>query len=223
MSASPLSLWSNFVPKKLDQKTNVGDAWVIDPDGRIVEADDKMETTSAPGILKIYRHAHPDDLVIHWVFPNVYIGHILWVSQAPPQITGAQVATVRHIEQQLAKDWEYVARWEFTMCTPPLLTSHWDLERYTRPLNLPTVCRGRDQNIALEQIAPETIEHYAKLLENRKHEFFDLNLDLVINRQDGIAYYTGSNGLRTYPLDKLGYHNICRALGRVRAYRREHP
>ena len=58
------------------------------------------------------------------------------------------------------------------------------------------------------------------MLEKRQHEFVDLKLDLVIDRQKGIAYYTGNNGLRTYPLDKTGYHNICRALNRVNSYRK---
>lgn len=223
MSASTLTLklWSNFNRQHLAQLINIGDTWVIDPDGPILEPADQVDTTSAPGVLKIYHKVHPNSLVIHWMFPNLYVGHILWISQAPLQITKAQVDTVRCIERQLAKDWEYAARWEFIMCTPPLLTSHWDLERYTRSTNLPTVPRGRDQNIALEEASPETIEHYAKLLESRKHEFSDLDIDLKINRQTGLAYYTGNNGLRTYPLTKLGYHSVIRALCRVKAYRKK--
>lgn len=73
----------------------------------------------------------------------------------------------------------------------------------------------------LKQLSRETIDHYADLLDDRKYEFTDLNIDLVVNRQEGLAYYTGNNGPRTYPLDRLGYHNICRALCRVRAYRRK--
>lgn len=221
MPNTMLRLWGNYTPRKSDQLTNVGASWVIDPTGPIVKPTECINATSAPGILKIYRNFHPDCLVIHWMFPNLYVGHILWISQAPLQITKAQVDTVRCIERQLAKDWEYAARWEFIMCTPPLLTSHWDLERYTRSTNLPTVPRGRDQNIALEEASPETIEHYAKLLENRKHEFSDLDIDLKVNRQTGLAYYTGNNGLRTYPLTKLGYHSAIRALCRVKAYRKK--
>lgn len=216
---SVLTLWSNFVPKKPDQRANLGDSWAIDPAGVILKPDDYHDASPDAGVLKIYRQVDPDVLVIHWFFLNIYTGHILWISQAPAQLTEAQVAAVRQIEQQLAKDWEYITRWEFPLT--PLFNSHWDLERYTRTFNFPTVQRGRNQNLALEQITPETIEHYAKLLEGRRHEFTDLDLDLVINRHDGLAYYTGKNGLRTYPLDKLGYHNICRALTRVRAYRKK--
>lgn len=221
MPNTMLRLWENYTPRKSDQLTNVGASWVIDPTGPIVKPTECINATSASGILKIYRDFHPDCLVIHWMFPNLYVGHILWISQAPLQITKAQVDTVRCIERQLAKDWEYATRWKFIMCTPPLLTSHWDLERYTRSTNLPTVPRGRDQNIALEEASPETIEHYAKLLEDRKHEFSDLDIDLKINRQTGFAYYTGNNGLRTYPLTKLGYHSVIRALCRVKAYRKK--
>lgn len=221
MPNTMLRLWGNYTPRKSDQLTNVGASWVIDPTGPIVKPTECINATSAPGILKIYRNFHPDCLVIHWMFPNLYVGHILWISQAPLQITKAQVDTVRCIERQLAKDWEYATRWKFIMCTPPLLTSHWDLERYTRSTNLPTAPRGRDQNVALEEASPETIEHYAKLLENRKHEFSDLDIDLKVNRQTGFAYYTGNNGLRTYPLTKLGYHSVIRALCRVKAYRKK--
>lgn len=220
MSARTLTLWSNFVPKRLGQRANLGDAWVINPDGKVLRPDDHQDASPDAGTLKIYRQVGPDVLVIHWHFPNLYTGHVLWISQAPAQLTKAQIATVRRVEQQLATDWEYVMRWEF-ITTPPHFASHWDLERYTRTLNLPTVQRGRDQNLALEQITPETIEHYAELLEGRRHEFTDLDLDLAINRHEGLAYYTGNNGLRTYPLDKLGYHNICRTLARVRAYRKK--
>ncbi len=121
MSASTLTLklWSNFNRQHLAQLINIGDTWVIDPDGPILEPADQVDTTSAPGVLKIYHKVHPNSLVIHWMFPNLYVGHILWISQAPLQITKAQVDTVRCIERQLAKDWEYAARWEFIMCTPP--------------------------------------------------------------------------------------------------------
>lgn len=221
MSVSTLTLkiWSNFIPQKPSQTTNAGDAWVIDPDGLVIEPTERVNATSAIGILKIYRDVHPDSLVIHWLFPNIYVGHVVWISQAPLQLTKAQIATVRSVEKQLAKDWEHATRWEFIIVTPPRFDAHWDLEKYTRSSNLPTVPRGRSQDVALAQASPETIEHYAQLLENRRHEFTDLDIDLVINRQTGLAYYNGRNGLRTYPLTKLGYHNIIRALCRVRAYR----
>ena len=121
MSAGTLNLklWSNFIPKKLGQKANIGDAWVIDPDGSIVEPTEHINATDSPGILKIYRGVHPDCLVIHRLFPNAYVGHVLWISQAPLQLTKAQIETVRRTEQRLAKNWEYTARWEFIMCTPP--------------------------------------------------------------------------------------------------------
>lgn len=120
MPNTMLRLWGNYTPRKSDQLTNVGASWVIDPTGPIVKPTECINATSAPGILKIYRNFHPDCLVIHWMFPNLYVGHILWISQAPLQITKAQVDTVRCIERQLAKDWEYATRWKFIMCTPPV-------------------------------------------------------------------------------------------------------
>lgn len=223
MPLCPLVLWSNFYPgTSLDHTVNVGASWLIAPDGTIPKEDYHNFTPEevGRGLLKAYNHVEPNSLVIHWNFPNIYVGHILWVSQAPTKLTKAQIATVRRIEKQLAKEWDPIARRQFIM-TPPLMQSHWDLEKYTRTVDLPTVRRGRDQDLALEQISPETIKHYAELLEGRQHEFTDLDLDLVISREKGVAYYTGNNGLRTYPLDKLGYHNICRALCRVKAYRRK--
>lgn len=222
MSVSTLKLWSNTNLELLNQQVNIGDSWVIDPDGPIVEPTECVVANPTPGILKIYRNVHPNSLIIHWLYPNLHIGHILWVSKAPLRLTMAQVKTVRHIEDQLARNWERAMRWEFVMCTPPQFESHWDLEKYTRPVNLPTVPRGRDQETALTKASPATIEHYAKLLENRKHEFTDLNIDLEIDREAGLAYYNGYNGLRTYPLVKTGYQGVIRALGRARAYRRKH-
>ncbi len=221
MPNTMLRLWENYTPRKSDQLTNVGASWVIDPTGPIVKPTECINATSAPGILKIYRDFHPDCLVIHWMFPNVHVGHVLWVSQAPTHLTFAQVDTVRHIEKQLAEEWERTIRCDFIMLTPPHFDIHWDLEKYTRSNNLPTTKRGRDQELVLKQLSRETIDHYADLLDDRKYEFTDLNIDLVVNRQEGLAYYTGNNGPRTYPLDRLGYHNICRALCRVRAYRRK--
>lgn len=214
-----LQLWSNF-NTDYSQRTNVGDSWVIDPAGLIIEPISIIDATPSPGVLKIYKNLHPDCLVIHWIFPNIHVGHILWISRAPLRLADSQITAVRTIEHQLAKDWERITRREFNMLTPPQFNTHWDLEKYTLPFDLPVACRGRKHNEELTQISRDTIEHYANLLENRKHEFTDLGLSVRIDRNQGIAYYTGRNGGRAYPLDQLGYHSICRALGRVRAYRR---
>lgn len=120
MPNTMLRLWENHTPRKSDQLTNVGASWVIDPTGPIVKPTECINATSAPGILKIYRDFHPDCLVIHWMFPNVHVGHVLWVSQAPTHLTFAQVDTVRHIEKQLAEEWERTIRCDFIMLTPPI-------------------------------------------------------------------------------------------------------
>lgn len=222
MSTSTLKLWSNPNLELFNQQVNIGDSWVIDPDGPIVEPTECVAANPTPGILKVYRNLHPNSLVIHWLYPNFRIGHILWVSKAPLRLTTTQVKTVRSIEKQLAREWEYATRWELGMCTPPQFESHWDLEKYTRTSDLPIVPRGRDQEAVLAEASPTTIEHYAKLLENRKHEFTDLNIGLKIDQDAGLAYYNGYNGLRTYPLVKTGYQAIIRALNRARAYRKKH-
>lgn len=214
-----LKLWSNYNPA-YSQKTNIGESWVIDPTGPIVEPTGYVDAVTTPGLLKVYEGLDPDCLVIHWIFPNIHVGHVLWISRAPLRVTDFQIATVRAIERQLVKDWERITRREFAIMTPPPFESHWDLEKYTLPFDLPITCRGRNRNEELTKISRETIEHYADLLENRKHEFTDLGLSVRIDRKQGVAYYTGRNGMRPYPLDRLGYHNICRILGRVRAYRK---
>ena len=119
MPNTMLKLWENYTPRKSDQLTNVGASWVIDPTGPIVEPTECINATSAPGILKIYRDFHPDCLVIHWMFPNIHVGHVLWISQAPITLTDFQIATVRGIENQLRRDWEHVIRWEIIMTPPP--------------------------------------------------------------------------------------------------------
>lgn len=119
MSTSTLKLWSNPNLELFNQQVNIGDSWVIDPDGPIVEPTECVAANPTPGILKVYRNLHPNSLVIHWLYPNFRIGHILWVSKAPLRLTTTQVKTVRSIEKQLAREWEYATRWELGMCTPP--------------------------------------------------------------------------------------------------------